>query len=161
MRTISRRSVVIYINGEEAPGMLCYGLGSSDGGESAVFPQLGALPNLELVHEYSLHGDTWRVQMWEVGVDDVDASSMAPIADAMMDAFLLAGFVIAWVGLEGYFCDPPALFSPECMSGGVLAAATSSGLRWNAFDATEPWMPISDEVLLQLRKEGLRFIAPG
>lgn len=49
------------------------------------------------------------------------------------------------------FCDPPELLTPDCMSGGVLAALTDAGDFRLAVRPDEPvaWLP--DANLLRLR----------
>ncbi|HVX46630.1 MAG TPA: hypothetical protein VHC49_22245 [Mycobacteriales bacterium] len=49
------------------------------------------------------------------------------------------------------FCDPPDLFSPECMSEGILAALTSAGEFVGSVDPDAPLNPLTDEQMLRLR----------
>jgi hypothetical protein len=63
------------------------------------------------------------------------------------------GCRVAWVGAEGIpFCDPPGLFDPDCMTGGVLAWLTSDGWFGCPLDPDQPLEPAPDRQLLRLRR---------
>jgi hypothetical protein len=62
------------------------------------------------------------------------------------------GARVAWIGLEGFFCDPPDLFEPALMSGSVLAAMTSDGCFCCPVDPDQPLATLTDKDLLQLRR---------
>ncbi len=68
-----------------------------------------------------------------------------------LEALVDAGARVAWVGREGYFCDPPDLFDPTFMSGGVLAAMTSGGEFRCAVDPDQALATLTDDELLRLR----------
>ncbi|MBW3615958.1 MAG: hypothetical protein KY439_11740, partial [Actinobacteria bacterium] len=76
---------------------------------------------------------------------------------ATFEVLVNAGASVAWIGLEGFFCDPPNLFDPAFMSGGVLAAMTSTGEFLCPLDPDEPVVALDDKELLRLREasEGL------
>lgn len=58
--------------------------------------------------------------------------------------------IVGWCGIEGHFVDPPKLFSPEEMSGGVWAALTCEG----EFSCTallgRPFLALKDDDLTRL-----------
>lgn len=138
-------------DGLQVPGLNFYGLLYPDDELKIKFP--GQVWPDAKYSEFVLWGDGWRVVNWEVAV------SVWPTGEsfrkAVRETFKVlrqAGSVVTWIGAEGYFCDPPDLFSPDCMSGGVLAAATADGREWLSLDADEPVSPLSDEVLQELKQ---------
>lgn len=71
---------------------------------------------------------------------------------ASLTAIIEAGCCVARVGAEGFpFCDPPQLFDPSCMAGGVLAWMTGRGQFMCSLDPDAPVSPVPDEQLLLLR----------
>ena len=69
-----------------------------------------------------------------------------------LQAMVDRGARVAWLGAEGVpFCDPPELFSPECMSGGVLGWITDSGEYSCELDPDRPIARAADDTLLKLR----------
>ena len=64
------------------------------------------------------------------------------------------GCRVAWVGAEEIpFCDPPGLFDPACMTGGVLAWPIDGSFGC-PLDPDQPLTAASDEEMLQLRDRG-------
>jgi hypothetical protein len=68
-----------------------------------------------------------------------------------LDALLGSGCVLAWIGREGHFCDPPYLLKPECMSEGLFAAASQDGFFECPLKLDEELSWISDETMVALR----------
>jgi hypothetical protein len=143
----------IFLDGEERPGFLIYGLKPPVNEDFPEFPT-SVWHGYQSVKKRILFGNKWRVLMWEVALDRVhDTAGVAASIDATLQVLLDAGCVAAWVAVEGHFCDPPSLFLPECMSGGVFAVKTVGGISEHAFGSSGGLRPIADAVLLEARSE--------
>jgi hypothetical protein len=66
------------------------------------------------------------------------------------DAMIASGAVVAWGGIEGHFADPPSLFDPKEMSGGIWAYETVDG-EFECAELGQPFSAMPDTVLLKLR----------
>lgn len=128
MRRLARDSLVVVVDGEEIPGLIFYGLAAPGSRRPGVFPS-SRWRSAPPVVEFLLHGEAWEVVAWELpviiwplGDEFVDA------VRSTLDALIRQGCRVAWAGAEGVpFCDPPQLFDPACMAGGVLAWMTDDG----------------------------------
>ncbi|WBQ07841.1 hypothetical protein [Kribbella sp. CA-293567] len=148
----ARESLVVVVGGEETSGLIVYGL-SPRGSRRPEFP-FGVWDVAGEVAEFTLVGGTWEVPMWEVPV------SVWPVKDqfegavrATFEAVIAGGCRVAWIGAEGMpFCDPPLLFEPACMSGGVLAWMTDDGAFGCPMDPDLPIAAADDECLRMLRR---------
>jgi hypothetical protein len=149
---LARDAMTIFVEGDEVPGIIVYGLLGAGTARSVDFPSsvwVGA-PD---PGQFRLFGSRWQVLTWEVPVD------VWPVGDrwtaairATLKAMLDRGARVAWIGAEGLpFCDPPELFDPGCMSGGVLAWMTDVGDFSCPLDPDVPLDPVGDDVLRQLR----------
>jgi hypothetical protein len=150
---LARESLVVVIGGDEVPGITIYGLAGPGGSRRAVIPA-DAWIGEPIVDEFTLRGDSWEIVTWDVPilvwptVDEMRTAVRVSLA-AMVDA----GCSISWIGAEGLpFCDPPRLFDPDCMSGGVLAWMTGQRQFDCSLNPNEPITPISDQHLLMLRQ---------
>lgn len=144
-------------NGEQVPGVSFHGLFERHGHETVQFPR-EPWPDAMGVHEFLLHNDHWEVAVWDVPMASWPTGTRWREAVRTTFSKLLAsGARVAWIGLEGLFCDPPDLFTPSCMSGGVLAALTCTGDFWCPVDPHAPLAALTDDQLLRLRQasEGL------
>jgi hypothetical protein len=149
---VARDSLTIFVDGEEVPGLIVYGLTTRGTHRSPTFPSdvWTAAPEAK---EFTLYGECWEVKAWEVPI------VIWPIADEFANATRLtlavmieSGFRVTWIGAEGVpFCDPPQLFDPDCMSGGVLAWMTDDGDFDCPLDPDRPLLPVSDDRLRTLR----------
>jgi hypothetical protein len=145
--------LTVYIDGDELPGLIFYGLEALEHRRSVQIP-FHAWPAVSAQEEHVLQGDHWRVQMWTVALERIPPPGVLEHGvAATLQAFIEAGCVVAWVAFEGNFCDPPALFSPECMSGGVVTALNAKGKRWNKLDARGRVTTLTDDELLELRAD--------
>jgi len=153
MRKLLREVLTVYVGGDEVPGVLLYGLESPANDREPRFPG-EAWPGFVALKTYVFHGEFWRVRLWEVALSGIPPIDVLEHATSdTFDAFIGSGFVAAWMGLEGSFCDPPSLFLPECMSGGIVTARSASGKRWNRLYTAHSFQPLSNEDLLALRAE--------
>lgn len=149
---LARDALTIFVAGEEEPGLIAYGLTPPGAWRGVGFPADAWLAQPE-PEAFELHGDHWRVQGWEVpiviwptGLDFKTAVSRT------LDALIRGGCRVAWIGAEGVpFCDPPGLFDPQCMAGGVLAWMTDDGRFDCPLDPDRVLAPVSDDELLKLR----------
>lgn len=98
--------------------MIVYGLSLDEIADHSA-PASGQTFDPERTRYTHLHGDRWSVALW-----DVPVAHWASVTDTFRDVreIIRRGCVVAWVGAEGFlFSDPPHLFDPAFMSGGVLA----------------------------------------
>jgi hypothetical protein len=153
MRKSLPEVLTVYVDGDEVPGVLLYGLESPANDREPRFPG-EAWPGFMALKTYDFHGESWRVRLWEIALSEIPPIGVLEHATSdTFDAFIGSGFVVTWMGFEGSFCDPPSLFLPECMSGGVVTARSASGKRWNRLDPARSFEPLSDVELLELRAE--------
>lgn len=147
----AREILTIVKDGRLQAGVSAYGLRANDVSNPADFPH-GAWPADTGWQEGSLHGQDWEVIVWDIAPSSWPAHpEWARVVKQTLRALIDAGCIVSWIGSEGYFCDPPDLFKPECMSGGVLAAMTQAGDFDCAVDPYEPLQVLPDEKLLALR----------
>jgi hypothetical protein len=149
---LARDSLIIVVDGDEVPGLTIYGLATRGSLPPIEFPADAWLGAPE-VGQYTLHGETWEVPTWDVPIIIwPTADGLAAALRVTLKAMIVGGCRVAWVGAEGLpFCDPPQLFDPACMSGGVLAWMTDAGDFDCPLDPDRPVTRASDEVLLALR----------
>ena len=145
--------LTVFMDGEEVPGIMLYGLDSTVNDSEPCFPY-SAWPWFVGLQTFILGGTRWRVRLWEIALSEIPSSELLWDATATtFGVFIDAGCLAAWIGMEGGFCDPPSLFLPECMSGGVIAARSASGKQWGRFGTSNPFSRLGDEDLLDLRIE--------
>lgn len=147
-----REVLTVIHDGLQVPGLSFYGLLKAGGQRrEATFPS-GVWPT-DTEHSVStLRGKGWCVLVWDVALSTWPrADSFKAAIASTFSTMLKAGAVVTWIGREGYFCDPPQLFSPEFMSGGVLAARSAGGSAWLDLDPDAPLAPLPDPVLTELR----------
>jgi hypothetical protein len=151
-RLLTKESLTIFVDGEEVPGVIVYGLLAPRSEQNVTFPSDAWIASPE-VEDFSLYGEGWKVLTWEVPVVLwPPAQQFQAAVRATLEAMVERGSRVAWIGAEGVpYCDPPDLFSPHCMSGGVLAWMTDSGDCSYSLNPDGPLTPVGDEVLLQLR----------
>lgn len=146
--------LLIVAAGELVPGFVVYGLGAP-GCVSTDVPALvdelwvGSGPGVKL---FRLHGEGWEVVLWEIRVSRWPVGPQWERTQAtLFDAMISRGADVAWIGDGFRFSDPPWLFDPEYMSGGVLAWRASNGQQGGHLDPTTSTVPISDEEMLRVR----------
>ena len=150
--------LTVLYRGEPHAGLAIYGIRTPR--PDAPQPPTDLWPDGEHWSEHLLFGDGWQVPMWEIALRrwpaqaDFDAALSGTFA-----ALFAEGCVLAWVGAE-LFADPPDLFLPEFMSGGVLVAATPDQ-SFGRLDLDAAVQPIGDDQLLQLRELSHGLAAAG
>ena len=152
MRLPVREALKIFVDGEETPGLIVYGLRQRDGPAAAGFPADVWIAPPE-PSDFTLYGEAWEVLLWEVPIPIWPTPvEMQAALSATLGALIEAGSRVAWIGAEGLpFCDPPELLDPHCMSGGVLAWMTDTGVADCFIDPDASILPVGDDVLLALR----------
>jgi hypothetical protein len=152
MSALARDSLTIFVGGDEVPGIIVYGLFAAGSERPVNFPADAWISAPE-PESFRLFGDGWEVLTWEIPIDLWPTGERWRTAvQATLQAMVASGCRVAWIGAEGVpFCDPPELFSPECMSGGVLAWMTDSGDFSCELDPDRPVVRVADDVLLKLR----------
>ncbi|WP_159803243.1 hypothetical protein [Arthrobacter zhaoguopingii] len=153
-----RDSLTIFVDGEEVPGLIVYGLAAPSLDAVSGFPSEAWIASPSPEH-FVLHGEGWKVFLWEVPIIiwPTGAAFQTAVRQTLQ-AMIDNGCRVAWIGAEGVpFCNPPALFDPECMSDGVLAWMTDTGHFDCPLDPDKPISPVAAEILCQLRThaEGL------
>ena len=156
----AREWLFVVQDGGEVPGVGFYGL-RRPSAVAATFP-VERWPDGTAVHPWRLHGDGWEVLLWDVAVSRWPADWAATVR-ATLQRLIDAGCPVAWVGREGFFCDPPCLLTPEGMTEGVLAALTDDGDFRIAVHPDEPlaWLPDEDLLRLRARAPGLADAGTG
>lgn len=112
---------------------------------------------------FRLGGSGWEVFAWEIAIETwPELSDWIVSARATLEALVDAGAPVAWMAPEGFFCDPPDLFAPDCMSGAVIASLVADGSFLCPIDAEGRLVGISDADLLVLRQSspGLAYLPP-
>jgi len=149
----AREALSIIWQSDKIPGFIVYGLTALGTWKRPALP-VDASPAGTCVHQFRLYGDNWEVMRWDVAPSEwPTGGALARSLRGALEYVLEGGCAVSWVGCE--FCpfvDPPDLFLPEYMTGGVLAAMTSDGEFYCPLDPDEPLTPLADEVLEHLRR---------
>ncbi|WP_460813554.1 hypothetical protein [Nocardioides korecus] len=134
----ARDSLTVFVAGDEVPGLIVYAL-HAPGAPSLDWP-VSDWPVDREPTSFRLHGDQWEVVGWDVAMQSWPLGrEWRGAVRTLFDRLIAGGAVIAWLGAEGCpFADPPDLFAPEHMTGGVLAAATQQGEFFCPLDPERP-----------------------
>lgn len=152
MTRVAKDVLHIVDRGELTSGIAMFALGSTSGWIPPEFPRrewdLTTNPT-----RFRLHGPGWVVHEWDVPIarwpDRIDFQERVK---RTLTYLIDAGSTVAWISGEGFpFCDPPSLFDPDCMSGGVLTWLTDRGEYGSPISPEQPLEPASDETLELLR----------
>ena len=148
----TRDSLGIFWNGEEVDGLLVYGLWHGDVIASPAIP-LDDWPSSTEEKVRRLFGEGWTVWMWEIRVLGWPGPAhWVEFVTAILRAITGAGAAVSWAGLEGMFVEPPDLFRPEEMSGGVWAAMLASGEFFPPPRLDDEFRPLDDATLRRLQR---------
>lgn len=141
----------IFWDGEEVDGVTFYSICDPSICCLAEFP-LEIWPEGTEVRPSLLSGDGWLVHLWDVRVPDWrTVMCWKELVGRTLGSVLVDGCSVAWLALEECFVDPPDLFLPEFMSGGVLAVVTQQGFSVAPADLDEPLTALSDQEMLIVR----------
>lgn len=147
----AREVMDVVVNGSIRAGISVYGLRPPQGGNIPPFPS-DYWPNELEMNAHRLTGEQWEVLNWDVVlIEWPRGPAWRAAVRRTFSALIGYGCVVAWLGSEGFFCDPPGLFDPDCMTTGVLAALTADGEFVCRVDPDEPLRTLSDEEMLRLR----------
>jgi hypothetical protein len=151
-RKSTRHSLGLFWHGEEADGFTIYGYWP---GHHETQPSLNFAhwPDVE-TKTSRLGGRDWTVWLWDVRVHKWPEAPQwrSAVLDPLAQ-LLGVGARVAWCGLEGGFVDPPGLFDPLRMAGGVWAARVSGAdgiFEPPGLDA--PFTALTDDQLTRLRQ---------
>lgn len=151
MHPPAREQLEIIWHGDQVPGITLYGLCPRGSRLEKPFPE-SLWPWGVETGSSVLHNEHWEVIVWDVAIAAWPPSEEWESAiRGTLQWLVSSGASVAWVGLEGFFCDPPDLFSPSCMSGGVLAALTAKGEFLCPLDPHAQLATLTDAELLRLR----------
>ncbi len=152
MRHPAREVLTVYWDGEEAAGFIVFALGGPNQQRPCVLPGLDWTEEPD-VRPSALAGEQWKVAAWYIRVaawptPQVFRNSMRRVLCALVEE----GYSVAWIGIDGSFVDPPELFIPESMSGGVLAACSKATGFLAGVDLDQPLRALADHEMLRLRE---------
>jgi hypothetical protein len=135
---------------EQSPGFIVYGLGSPGG--IVRDPPENVLDDRP-VTTFRLIGENWEVIMWEYPFKKEPAHKVwQNTVSRLLESMICAGARVAWIGAEIMpYSDPPTLFDPDYMEGGVPVWMTSDGGKGGSLDLDKPFVPASTAQLLALR----------
>jgi hypothetical protein len=106
------------------------------------------------VNVHRLVGQAWEIVNWDAALTLWPCGiEWRRAVKGTLQSLIDEDCIVAWLGSEGFLCDPPHLFDPECMASGVLAALTASGRFICPVDPCEPFLTLTDEEMLSLREE--------
>lgn len=150
MRT--EEALTVVWDGDFVPGVIFYGLRSTDGRCGTPEFPASAWPEGVERREGRLHNGDWEVLVWDVAISRWPSQQeWLTMLRTTLERLRDAGAVVTWCAPEGAFADPPNLFDPAWMSGGVYAAwAPNTGFVCTARLGNE-LQTLSDDQLRQLR----------
>jgi len=150
IRSTTRDSLGIFWNGEEVDGILMYSFWRQWKENAPQFPQQLWPPDSELKTR-KLFGESWTVWQSEMRlVTWPSCEAWKSVVSNTLQSMRVQGAIIAWCGLEGAFADPPQLFSPSAMSGGVWVCLDQNGTLFGPPALDDDFQPLSDEILRKL-----------
>lgn len=161
MNATAQECLSVFDQGEEVDGFILYAL---------VDPKVQppASPDFPVdldwtARGFKLHGNGWAVYGWDVVVHAWPSPDrFDEAASSLLSSLVDQGSSVAWIGTEGApFADPPNLFSPSWMSGGVLRATTSDGQAFGRLRLDEPPSPVADADLDALRTHASGLASQG
>jgi hypothetical protein len=157
--TPARDVLKVIHDGEELPGIVFYGLVSRGGWANPAFP-INLWPSGGQVDDFMLHGEAWEIPCWSLALTSWPAGdAWRNLVQATLQWICENGSVVGWMSAEGIpFCDPPFLFDPDCMSGGVLAYVTPDGNFECTVDLDGPLQAVQDGTLRSLRSYGAGLV---
>lgn len=145
----AKDTMVMFINGEERPGFLLYGLfpPNADPWPQEFSPEV-------LAQRYDLGDERWRVCLWTVPVTSwLTGAAWQASVSRLLGSIIEQGAEVAWLASEGApYADPPWLFDPVEMFGGVYGFLTAAGHYSCPLDPGQPWVVVSDDELESVRR---------
>lgn len=144
-------SLGVFWEGEEVDGVTIYGFWVDSKPEP---PQLDLSEWRSAQAKPSrLYGPGWTVWLWDIRIEEwPERLGWEKTVHGTLRQVLSGGAEIAWCGLEGMFVEPPGLFDPTAMSGGVWAAADKAGHTFGPPALDAAFRPLDDAQLCLLRR---------
>ena len=141
----------IFWEGDEVSGITTYGYWKGKVVKELVFPR-HLWPERTLFKTSRLHGEGWEVIVWDIRISIWPShQDWIELIRTTLKSMVEAGAEVAWCGLEGFFADPPSLFDPNEMSGGVYATFSKEfGFQCSAHLGL-PFKALSDSEVGKLR----------
>lgn len=143
---------VMHRGSEELPGLIFYGLFLEEPDVGSISFPTDAWPESLEPDDLLVHGDGWRVSGWELPILSWPSGDVFRGAiRRTLSTLIIAGATVAWVGAEGIpFVDPPDIFDPGFMAGGVLAWLTDDDHFACPLDPDGPLTRATDDELSYL-----------
>ncbi len=148
---LTEESLGIYWKGEEVDGIMVYGYWKGKTNTEPSFP-VSIWPEGTEFSTFHLYGDDWDAWLWEIPIYHwPQAEEWEDLIRKTLQGLNQSGAKIAWCGIEGHFADPPYLFDPKEMAGGVYAAyAKEFGFKCTAHIG-KPFSTLTNDELLKLK----------
>lgn len=144
-------SLGIFWEGEEVDGVTIYGYWTGSKPEPPRI-ELSEWPAAE-AKPSRLGGRGWTVWLWDIRILEwPEPPDWREAVQGLLRQVINAGADVAWCGLEGMFVEPPGLFDPHEMSGGVWAAADKAGHTFGPPALDGSFLPLNDEQLSILER---------
>ncbi len=149
----TRDSLGIFWEGEEVPGITIYGYYSPATLQEPQFPTEAWPPGTSW-SPWKLHGENWIIWVWDIRVDQWPRNDQwRETIEITLGVVRTSGARVAWCGVNGIFAEPPHLFDPARMSGGVWAALDAGGILHGPPSLRSPFETLSDDELLELQRQ--------
>ncbi len=149
----TEKSLGIFWDGEEVDGVTIYGLFAGAKSEEPIAPS-GVWPENCDFKINKLSGDDWTVWLWDVRINEwPKKTEWFNTIKRTLETMIHQGASVAWCGLEGFFVEPPDLFKPEFMGGGIWAAYTIDGDFICKAQIGEIFETLDDSILKKIRNK--------
>ncbi len=147
----------IFWNGEEVDGITIYGFFTGEKTEELDTP-INIWPLSSEFKHSQLSGDNWTVWLCDIRIKEwPEKSAWLNAIERTFEVMIHHGAIVSWAGLEGFFVEPPDLFKPELMSGGVWAIKMRDGRFVCNSRIGESFETLEDSILNRIRS-GLGWI---
>jgi hypothetical protein len=141
----------IFWKGDETPGLSMYAVWDSDISRPVEFP-ISVWPPGTAVNIMRLSGPGWHVVGWQIKVAAWPANgTWLETLKATLSVLIANGALVGWCGVEGFFEDPPHLFS-DAMGEGVYAGLTPHGKFFCSAEMGKPFGMLKQAEILELRR---------
>lgn len=142
----------VFWDGDEVSGITTYGYWRGKVVREPVFPK-HLWPDDTLIKTSRLYGKEWEVYVCDIRVRTWPRpQDWEEVVSSTLKSIVKADAVVAWCGLEGLFADPPSLFDPKEMSGGVYAVFSRTvGFQCYAY-INSTFKALPDEELIKLQE---------
>lgn len=153
MKQLTEESLGIFWNGEEVDGLTIYGYFDYKKDDAPVISSDIWKDNYE-IKTHKLFGDDWTVWLWDIRINKwPEQKEWLNFIKSILHKMIKQGASLSWAGLEGHFVDPPDLFKPEFMRGGVWAVYTKLGGFYCEAQLGRVFKTLDDSILEDARKK--------